>query len=138
MKTVAIIEGTSQPTKWLILVSGIGLIPLYFLYVKLRIRKPAFLQFNDDSIALQAKNDIKIIPVLNIRSIQVHEPNLYSNFFSQKIKITILLYDFESLQLRIKHFEHSDEIVDYLLSYNDLKNRIKESANNMFESDIDS
>ncbi|HSN59900.1 MAG TPA: hypothetical protein VLR49_03125 [Ferruginibacter sp.] len=138
MKTVAMIEGTSQPIKWLILASGLGLIPLYFLYVKLRIRKPALLLFNDDNIVLQAKKFIKIIPVLNIRSIQVHEPNLHSNFLSQKIKITILLFDSESLQLRIKHYEHSGEIVDSFLSYNDLNNRIKESANNLFESDIDS
>src|SRR5436190_3605687 len=67
MKTVTLIEGTSESTKWLILFSGICLAPLYFLYMKLRIRRSAFLLFNDDNIELQTNKFIKVIPVINIR-----------------------------------------------------------------------
>ncbi len=138
MKTVALIENTSESMKWLIIISGFSFLPLYLLYVKLRIRKSAFLLFNDDNIIVQTQNLIRTIPILNIRSIQFHEPNLYSKIWSHKLMVAVELYDQENLSLQIKHYEHANEIVDSFLSYDDLKLRIKESANSMFESDINS
>src|SRR6187549_1494250 len=50
MQTVAIVTSTPDPSKWLVLFSTIALVPLFYLYEKVRIRKPAFLIFNDDNI----------------------------------------------------------------------------------------
>jgi hypothetical protein len=137
MKTVALIEGTSETAKWLILCSAAGVIPLYLIYVKLRFRTPAFLLFNEDNIVLQTKKQEKIIPCARILRVIFKEPNLYSQLWDHKLIVSIQLYDFETLQLHAKHYCHSEDIVDSFLSYDALGNRIKESSGALSEIDID-
>jgi hypothetical protein len=137
MKTVAMINETPELTKKLMLFSGLGLIPLYFLYVKLRIRKNAFLLFNEDNIVIQTKNLVNAIPTINILIIKFHEPNLHYRLLSPKLRVSIQLFDSQNWNFYLKHYEQSDEVVDLFLSYKELKTRTKENIDAIFEIDSD-
>ena len=127
MKIVVLFESTSITTKWLMLFSILGLIPCYFLYTKMRLRKDGVLFFEDFSIIFQTKKAIISIPVVNIIRIQFIEPNLNFKWGKQKFIVNIYQFNGEIFQFQLKKYEDSDEVVDLLLSYPELKNRLNDS-----------
>ena len=126
MKTVAALTSISETTKWFILSCGIGVMVFYIMYRTLLYRKKGYIEFSDQSIILTGKNKIQIIPINEITGIEFFDG---MNSRRPKNVFNILIYqkeELEDINLQLKDYTHSEEIIDKILFYNNLTNKLKD------------
>ena len=125
MKVVTTITIIPAYVKWLILYSGIGFLVFRFLYKYIVITRAGFLRFNATSISLSTKKSIYEIPISNITSIKLIDPEDMNEIPRGEFFVIIYRENSDPIQFKLREYYDSDSVVDNLLKYESLKNHIK-------------
>ena len=125
MKTVVLLNSISETTKWFIFSCGLGFMVFYILYKIFIFRTAGYIEFSENSIILTGKNKIQIIPVEEITSIE-----FFDGFYSKLGKIVFHIFilrkeELEDIDLKLKDYTHSEEIIDKILLYERLRSKLR-------------
>jgi len=125
MKVVATTIIIPDYVKWLILYAGIGFLIFRVLYKYIVINQVGVLSFASNAITIATKKKIYQILVVNISRIELIDPSDLNEMPRGKFYIVIHQYNYEILQFRLKEYYDSDSVVDNLLKYDNLSDRIE-------------
>jgi hypothetical protein len=110
----------------LIFYSAVGCPILFFSYKHLFINQKAFLSFNQKGIVIFTNKNVIQIPAIEIARIEFVDPSDINEMPRGKFFLIIYKRNLETINIRLKDYNDSDEIIDNIIKYNNLKDHLKD------------